>query len=429
MKNLFLVLSIIVILIGCTKEDIPALQAIMFEKENIELTIGEEYQCKLNLYPSKSEYPNCKWKSSHENIVSVTSNGLVKANAVGYSTISAYVNEVISSTCVIKVLPKHVQTISLDKKSLEAYIGEEIALSCTVLPSDATFKDVYWRSTNIDIAKVDKNGVVYCIREGSVDIIAGTTEMEGYTKAKSDTCHIIVKYQKNNLKYKFDYWDKNCPYELKFGDRVDIWATTNKRESLMSAGLSVRQTDKIKRSGLAAEIETLEASQFAGEFGFHLFPGVLFLGRFDELNVLQDKYASFKFGYPITEKPISIKGWYNYKAGVGDYINADGSVTSGKIDKCGIYAVYHGIDKYSSGLNANNIFSDEKVIAIAKFQGGDTQGNEMSLFEAPFIKTGNNRSYSEYGISIILMASSEGLSYEGAIGSKLVIDDLEVIIE
>lgn len=429
MRNLFLIISIIAILIGCSKEDIPALQSIMFQKENIEITIGEEYQCILDLYPSKSEYPKCRWISSREDVASVSFNGLVKTNSVGSSTISAYVNDAISTSCNIKVLPKHVQSFTLDKKLLETYIGDEATLNCEVLPSDATYKDVYWYSTNSDIASVDKNGIVYCKKEGRVDIIGGTTEMEGYTKGIRDTCHIVVKYRRNNLLYEFDVWDNNCPYELEFGERNNIWATTNEREALMGLELSVQQTDKQKRDGLAAEVKTLAATEFVKQMGIHIIPGVLFLGRFDKSNFSQNKFESFLFGTPINHNPISIKGYYNYKHGNSEYINSDGSVNIGKVDKCGIYAVYHGIDKYGSILNANNIFTDKKVIAIAEFEGGNTNENTMSLFEALFIKTGNNGYYSEYGISIILMASSEGLNYEGVIGSKLVVDDLEVVLE
>lgn len=431
MRNLFLIVSIIVILIGCSKEDVPTLQSIIFQEENIELTIGENYQCILDVYPSKSEYPKCRWNSSREDIVSVSSDGVVKANSVGYSTISAYVNDNISSSCNIKVLPKHVQSVSLDKQLLETYIGDEVTLKCQVLPLDATFKDVYWYSSDNDIAKVDKNGVVYCIREGNVDIIAGTTEMEGYTKAKRDTCHINVKYRKNNLFYKFEAWDKNCPYELEFGERSNIWATTNQREAFMGLGVSIQQTDKLKRDGFAAEISTLAATDFIKEMmGIHVVPGVLFLGRFDMFNFAQNKFESFRFGVPINRKPISIRGYYNYKHGNSEYIKSDGSYNIGKVDKCGIYAVYHGVDRYSPTLSAKNIFTAKEVIAIAKFRGDDTKENEMYPFEASFVNTGNAGSFfSEYRISIVLVSSSEGLNYEGVIGSKLIVDELEVVLE
>ena len=75
-------------------------------------------------------------------------------------------------------------TINISKDSVDLQLTEQIKLTATVTPANASNKVISWHSTNSDIATVE-NGNVTAIGIGKCDIIATCFGM-------SDTCHITV---------------------------------------------------------------------------------------------------------------------------------------------------------------------------------------------------------------------------------------------
>lgn len=65
-----------------------------------------------------------------------------------------------------------VSSLTLDKTSLAMALGDEVSLSATVLPSNATNKSVLWNSSNPSVASVDANGTIKAVGKGSATITA-----------------------------------------------------------------------------------------------------------------------------------------------------------------------------------------------------------------------------------------------------------------
>ena len=98
-----------------------------------------------------------------------------------------------------------VESISLDRPSLDGDVGDEYTLVATLLPANATEKTITWASNNNDIATVDSNGKVTLNQIGSCTItaIAGqfsancTVNVVGYKNAVdlssngSANCYIV----------------------------------------------------------------------------------------------------------------------------------------------------------------------------------------------------------------------------------------------
>ncbi len=76
--------------------------------------------------------------------------------------------------------------VLLNKPTVVLNVGETAILTVTVIPTDATNKDVTWKSSNTSVATV-LNGVVTAISAGTATITA-TTEDGGYTA----TCTVTV---------------------------------------------------------------------------------------------------------------------------------------------------------------------------------------------------------------------------------------------
>ena len=77
--------------------------------------------------------------------------------------------------------------VSLNKDSLNLYVGDNETLTATVEPTDATNQKVTWSSSAESVATVDANGVVAAVAPGTATITV-TTEDGG----KTATCAVTV---------------------------------------------------------------------------------------------------------------------------------------------------------------------------------------------------------------------------------------------
>ena len=81
-----------------------------------------------------------------------------------------------------------VESVSLSKSRLAMDIGDSYSLCATVMPENATNKDVTWTSDNPEVANVDENGVVNGFAKGKAKITASSA----YDPALIDVCEIEV---------------------------------------------------------------------------------------------------------------------------------------------------------------------------------------------------------------------------------------------
>jgi hypothetical protein len=89
----------------------------------------------------------------------------------------------------VKMIPKKVTSISLNKTSANLLIGGTVELSATVSPSDAVDKSVTWSSSNTSVASMNATtGVVTAVAEGTATITATANDGSG-TEA---TCSVMV---------------------------------------------------------------------------------------------------------------------------------------------------------------------------------------------------------------------------------------------
>ena len=80
-----------------------------------------------------------------------------------------------------------VSSVALSANTAEIQIGEEISLSCTILPESEKAVAVSWKSADESIATVDSSGKVIGISEGQTNIIACADN------GVNDVCAITVK--------------------------------------------------------------------------------------------------------------------------------------------------------------------------------------------------------------------------------------------
>jgi len=173
------------------EEKVILITSISLNKIELSLLEGDSEKLIAEIAPTNASNKNIDWKSSDETIAIVDSEGKVTALKAGVAliTVTARGSDK-KDVCSILVEPKIVAVtgVTLNKKSLTIIKGESDYLTAEVIPSDATNKEITWKSDNPEIASVDSNGKIMAYEIGST-IITATTE-DGGKKAQ---CEVNVE--------------------------------------------------------------------------------------------------------------------------------------------------------------------------------------------------------------------------------------------
>lgn len=162
-----------------------------------------------------------------------------------------------------------------------------------------------------------------------------------------------------------------------------------------------------------------------------LTSGSLYTGRFaiDFSNQLN----STKFGIMCDKKPLFFNGYYKYTPGE---LFLDGSVKDKIVehpeltDECSIKGVLYEVSSESETLTGVDISGSKKIVAIAQLADGSAK-SEYTPFSLEF-KYLEGKTYDAtklYKLALICSSSAKGDTFNGAAGSTLFVDELEVVFE
>lgn len=154
------------------------LESISLNLNNISLKVGEIFEnLTVSFFPATSDNTEVMWKSSDMTIAEVDVSGKITANSPGTAIISVVSdeNQEIKDECTV-IVTQPVTGIELSNTVLELTEDESVRLTASVLPENATDKSVNWTSSDISIAMVSSNGIVYGIKPGQATIMATTVD-------------------------------------------------------------------------------------------------------------------------------------------------------------------------------------------------------------------------------------------------------------
>lgn len=174
----------------CTVTVTPVyVSSISLNQSSQTLYTGGTVTLTATVSPTNATNKSVKWSSSNADVASVSSAGVVTANKAGTATITATAADGSgkTATCTITV-KQYATSISLDKTSETIYINDNLQLTATVGPDDATDKSVTWSSNNTSVATVSSSGKVTGIGAGTATITAKTTDGSALTA----TCTVTV---------------------------------------------------------------------------------------------------------------------------------------------------------------------------------------------------------------------------------------------
>lgn len=144
--------------------------------KSLTLNTGETQQLIATVLPVDADNKNVIWTSEDETVAKVDDKGKVTGVKAGLVWIYAESeDEGYRDGCLVTV-NQPVTGLKLNKSSITFnQIGDTEQLTATVLPEDATNKDVDWSSSNQSVAIVS-NGLVVCSGFGTAVIYATTVD-------------------------------------------------------------------------------------------------------------------------------------------------------------------------------------------------------------------------------------------------------------
>ncbi|MBS1782429.1 MAG: PCMD domain-containing protein [Bacteroidetes bacterium] len=254
------------------------------------------------------------------------------------------------------------------------------------------------------------------------------TSQSGINRKSYDVVVVMV----GSWTFNFEWWGLNDPnkYEFPYGDDgSQVWSSGNPGIAITGVdkrpdAYPMRSTTDGYLGTKAAEIVTLPGNDVSKMIGIKIFPGSLFLGNFNSSSAMTNPPAATEFGQPIVGHPIRFTGYYKYAPGPL-FQDSDGNTVNSMTDRCAVYAIlFNGPQR----LNGSNIQTSNTIVARAVLPDQSAKG-DFTRFDIPFDYTAGALPGNQLMLAIVASSSAEGAAYRGAIGSRLVVDSLRIIMQ
>ena len=182
------------------KKDVVA--ELILDKTSVDMIVGDKTKIDYTINPSTAINKKVNWKTSDRKIATVDENGNIIAVGAGTATITATAdgNDKISSKVQVKVTNPNITIQNGEKASMLEGSKMQLFIDTGVLSSKVTFK-----SSDENILKVDSNGLVTGLKEGTAKI---TATYEEYKKTASIEITVNKLNENETIEIK-DYKETN----------------------------------------------------------------------------------------------------------------------------------------------------------------------------------------------------------------------------
>lgn len=228
------------------------------------------------------------------------------------------------------------------------------------------------------------------------------------------------------------------------GTRMLNWASGNAGFAIVSGGSTpdtypTAPYEPGIDGGHAVALTTRSTGPAGMVFRMPIAAGNMFIGDFNANKATIKPLEATHFGsgtYSVTtKKPLRLTGFYQYTPGK-TVINRDSSEVKGITDRGDIYAVLFR-NTTDSGtpfyLDGSNVKTSPQIVALALAGPVDRTEGGWKQFDAEFVYNDKfdpeilrNRGYS---LAVVFTSSCEGAQFQGAVGSRLLIDNVRIITE
>ncbi len=288
-----------------------------------------------------------------------------------------------------------------------------------------------------------------CNFEENSEYFYTVTSQDGKWQKKYDVS--VLSYVLTQTEFHFEHYEKAIEkvnfhqfYELIDGNKQYVWGSGNRGFAIVNssadAGNYPTSSYANGQTGRGVKLTT-SSTGVAGSFaGMPIAAGNIFIGSFDVSKAMTATLEATQFGFQCKiGEPDSLKFWYKYQRGK-EYKDKNGNVLPID-DNPSMYSVLYEPVKRADGtierLNGTNITTAGNILAIAQVNPVDIvysdnfETEEYRQLSIPFVKRKTidpeKLHNGSYFITIVFSSSAKGDLFEGAVGSTLCIDDVQLI--
>ncbi len=184
-------------------DDVPV-SNLSLDYTTLDLRPGESHQLIATVEPENALDKTLTWSSSDESIATVDKNGLITAKKAGTVSITATSNydPSITATCYLTVTDPKVESIKISGLPNKIAVGNSFKLKAIISPTNATNKEVTWKSSNTNYATVTSNGVVKIKSAGAGKTVKITVTAKDGSNIKKTITIKIPKVRVTKIKVK-----------------------------------------------------------------------------------------------------------------------------------------------------------------------------------------------------------------------------------
>jgi uncharacterized protein YjdB len=356
----------------CYVSVIVPVSGIVISPAAVSIDVGETYWLTATVEPFNAAITTLAWSTSSADIATVNQAGFVTGVAPGTVTITAAATDgsgVFATATVNVILPiVPVTGVTLNRNTLQLLVGSSDTLIATVLPANATNKNVTWASDSPSVASVDQNGRVTGIAAGSAIVTVRT--VDGNFSA---TCNVSVIIPVSSITISPAsvsiglgtslYWLVATVTPPNAGNQNLTWSSSN------TAIATVNQGGYVSGIALGTVTITATAQDGSGVFGTCI---VTVTNTTEESSLEFPGNANLNVALPLIITPVNAD-----EASIA--INALAAkmpslkLSDLYVNKYGVIAVQdsivNGIVKKLLGLDADGIFTLPIFEAVVKASG------------------------------------------------------------
>lgn len=251
-----------------------------------------------------------------------------------------------------------------------------------------------------------------------------------YTTDELSTSYTFnnVELVNNNRYYRFFEYATN-------GDKIYNWDSGNSGFATIAGSTPPEGYPTTigpgRAGGQAVKMQTIYTSKIAELTGNPIAAGNLFIGTFRFIGIGNALKAT-RFGLPYEgDLPKSLRGFFKYKA--GDVVtDKNYKPIPGKKDHFDIYAILFESRPKDNFLDGTHKFKDPRNVAIARIpEEQRIETDSWTEFEVPFVLSDGKQfdPTKDYVLAIVMSSSIEGDEFIGAVGSTLLVDEIELVYD
>ena len=196
MRKILLLSAVLILgLAACSSDETTiSVTGVTLTQSTLTLTVGETETLTAIIAPTDATNPNVTWRSNNTAVATVNAQGAVAAFSPGTAIITVTTvdgGKTTTATVTVNAAIVTVTSVTLGNDVLKLPVGGTETLTAIIAPANATNINVTWESDDEDVAKVDDDGNVTAVSEGTTTITV-ITEDGNFTATRDIVVYVPV---------------------------------------------------------------------------------------------------------------------------------------------------------------------------------------------------------------------------------------------